>query len=123
MKPVFIVLILLAILVVCYGSSKFTSTQTKSTSVSSKYDSVDDNTVLIFYAPWCGHCKKSMPEFLKATEDPSVKVVLVNSDDPGAKKLIDKYSINGFPTIIKGDGTVFNGDRTAREIIEFANGD
>ena len=123
MKPVIVVLVILSIfLVFFYGSSKFTSTQTLTTSASSKYDYVDNDTVLIFYAPWCGHCKKSMAEFIKATEDPTVKVILVNSDDPSAKSLLNKYSVNGFPTIIKGDGTIFSGGRTAREIIEFANG-
>ena len=122
MNLVFIGLIILSILLVCCVNSKFTSTQTSTTSNSSKYDSIDKNTVLIFYAPWCGHCKKSMSEFVKATEDPIAKVVLVNSDDPGAKSLINKYSVKGFPTIIKGDGTIYDGERRAQNIIDFANG-
>ena len=122
MKPVVIALILLALLIILCRNSKFTSTQTSTTSMNSKYDSIDDNTVLIFYAPWCGHCKKSMPEFLEASENQSAKVVLVNSDDPSAKSLINKYSVTGYPKIIKGDGTPYGGDRRSREIIDFANG-
>ena len=122
MKPVLIALIILALILVFYGSSKFTSTQTSTTSTNSKYDSIDNNTVLIFYAPWCGHCKKSMAEFLKATDDSTAKVILVNSDDPSAKRLIEKYSVTGYPTIVKGDGTVYNGERRAKDIVDFANG-
>jgi hypothetical protein len=63
-----------------------------------------------------------MGEFTKATEDPNAKVILVNSDDPSAKMLVEKYSIKGYPTIIKGDGTVYDGDRRAQDIVDFANG-
>jgi thiol-disulfide isomerase/thioredoxin len=116
-----VVLLAITLLLVFYNNSKFTARQTSTTSTNSKYDSIDNNTVLIFYAPWCGHCKKSMGEFVKATEDPIAKVTLVNCDDPNAKRLIEKYSITGYPTIIKADGTVYDGERRSQDIIDFAN--
>ena len=74
--------------------------------------------VIIFYAPWCGHCKKSMNEFLKASQDQSIK--LVNSDEN--RDLVDQYSVSGFPTIMRiSDGTIYEGTRKADDIISFAN--
>ena len=74
--------------------------------------------VIIFYAPWCGHCKKAMNEFLKASQDPNVS--LVNADLN--RDIVDRYSVSGFPTIMRvSDGTVYSGSRKADDIIEFAN--
>jgi len=80
------------------------------------------DTTFIFYAPWCGHCKRSMPEFEKAA-DSSDSVELVNSDEnPDA---VSKYGIQGFPTIIKvkssGEIKKYSGERTADDILAFAN--
>jgi thiol-disulfide isomerase/thioredoxin len=77
------------------------------------------NTVYIFYAPWCGHCKRSMNEFTKASTNPNI--ILINTDDPSSKMLMREFDINGFPTIVRSDGTQYDGDRIADKIIEFAN--
>ena len=77
------------------------------------------DVVFIIYAPWCGHCKRSMPEFRKASET-SDNIVLVNSEDPSNKDIMSKYSVRSFPTIIKSDGTAYMGDRTSDKIIDFA---
>ena len=108
--------LLLAISFLC--KSKFES-KMSTTSKSAKNDTITDDTVIIFHASWCGHCKKAMPEFKKASEQGNV--ILMDSDDPKSKALMNKYSISGFPTIIKGDGTVYKGSRTASDILEFAD--
>lgn len=79
-----------------------------------------DQAVFIIYAPWCGHCKRSMPEFEKASSLDN-KIVLVNSDDQSTKDIVDKFSVKSFPTIVKSDGTAYMGDRKADSIVEFAN--
>jgi len=79
-------------------------------------ESVAD-TVFIFYAPWCGHCKKSMDDFEKASAKNS-KIRLINSDEN--TDLVKKYGVKGFPTIMKSNGTVYSGDRSADSILEFA---
>ena len=118
MNKILLLLVFLIAIIFIKGSS-FTATMTSDSN--SKYDSVSDRTVLIFYAPWCGHCKSSMPEFTKASESPNTDILLVNSDDPAAKSLMNKYSVNGFPTIVRGDNTPYTGERTSQDIIDFAN--
>jgi protein disulfide-isomerase A6 len=50
-------------------------------------------------APWCGHCKKSAPEFEKAAEilNGIVRVGAVNMDEE--RKAGEPYNIQGYPTI------------------------
>uniref|UniRef100_A0A4W3JF62 Protein disulfide-isomerase A5 n=1 Tax=Callorhinchus milii TaxID=7868 RepID=A0A4W3JF62_CALMI len=61
------------------------------------------SVLAMFYAPWCGHCKKMKPDYEEAAE-------LLNTDDnsPGVlaavdvtthKNLGEKYQITGFPTL------------------------
>ena len=81
---------------------------------------ITPDSTLIFFAPWCGHCKNAMPEFIKAVEG-NDKIKLINSDDPSSKVLIHQYKINAFPTIQKRSGEKFNGNIDATSLIEFAN--
>jgi protein disulfide-isomerase len=79
-------------------------------------------TSYVFYAPWCGHCKKSMGEFKKANEMDS-SVVLVDTTNKSNDELVKKYKVKGFPTIIRvSDNEIYKGPRTANEIVEFAKG-
>jgi thiol-disulfide isomerase/thioredoxin len=99
------------------NSSSFTAGVTESTSVKPK---IADDSVLIFYAPWCGHCKNSMDEFKKAVEGGQGKVILIDSTDEANASLSEEYGIKGFPTIIRGDKSKFSGSRTADDIIDFS---
>ena len=110
MDKLFILIILLSFILY------FTKDLFKGTSRFTK----SGNATYIFYAPWCGHCKRSMPEFQKAASQ-NENVILINSDLDSSKELIDKYSIEGFPSIVKADGTKYTGDRTLASIIAFAN--
>ena len=80
----------------------------------SSVDDFEDNvsaqeTVVLFYADWCGHCKKFMPQWdeLSASCNESnkkVKMMKVNCSKPSENKkqaqLMEKYNVQGYPTII-----------------------
>ena len=82
-----------------------------------------DKNVYIFYSESCGHCIRAMPEFELAKKS-SDKIKLINVKEPGNKKLLEQYDdkIQGVPTIVRAsDGAVYNGDRKAYLISQFAD--
>jgi protein disulfide-isomerase A6 len=105
-----------SIFFVCSSKSTFGGGNSEKTSVIPK---VTDSSVLIFYAPWCGHCKSSMDEFKKAVAQGQGDIVLIDSTDESNASILSKYNVQGFPTIIKGDGTKYSGSRTAESIVTF----
>lgn len=81
---------------------------------------------VLFYAPWCGHCKRVMPVWQdlagKYSNAPNVKVRQLNCDEHGQEA--EKHEIQGFPTIIlfkDGQKYVFEGERTAEGLEQFVN--
>ena len=80
-----------------------------------------NDTVLIFFAPWCGYCVKAKDEFELAEQKGGGKIKLIDATHPDNKNIVEKYGVKGFPTIIKGDGTKFSGSRTAENILNFAD--
>lgn len=87
--------------------------------------------MVMFYAPWCGFCKKTMPDWEKLeSSNPKnstgkkVKVIKINCDEN--KELASKYNIKGYPTIkyftqgLNGAHRVdFNGDRNINGFLNF----
>eukprot|EP01060_Flectonema_neradi_P001900 TRINITY_DN1116_c0_g1_i1.p1 TRINITY_DN1116_c0_g1~~TRINITY_DN1116_c0_g1_i1.p1 ORF type:complete len:276 (+),score=56.71 TRINITY_DN1116_c0_g1_i1:39-830(+) len=80
-----------------------------------------------FYAPWCGWCKRLIPEMSKLGEivgdHPKVQIGKIDASEDDAADLSDKYKVKGFPTIIllKPDGTFkrFSGKRIADSMLDF----
>ena len=77
-----------------------------------------------FYAPWCGHCIKMVPDVKKAAtmlKAKGITVAAVNSDnEPG---LARSLGIQGFPAVkwvYNGQITDYKGDRTAPDLVQFA---
>jgi len=80
--------------------------------------------LVTFYAPWCGHCIKMVPEFKKVAsmlKSSGIKVAAVNSDnEPG---LAQSLGIKGFPSVkwvYNGQTSDYAGPRTAMELASFA---
>ena len=122
MDPVTIFLIIIAVVLIlviinlCTSSFQATTQQLKQSSASEK--AITNDSVVVVYADWCGHCKSAKPEFNKAAKMSS-KVVLLNSDTPEGKTYMKEHNVKGFPTIMKGN-EVLNIPRKADAIIAVA---
>ena len=82
-----------------------------------------DNIMVLFYAPWCGHCKKFHPEYAKASVTlKKENLILAKLDATVNKKMSEKYKIQGFPTtklFIKGEPIEYNGGRTEKDVVNW----
>ena len=78
-----------------------------------------------FYAPWCGHCKKLIPEYSKAAKELKGldnPVPLAKIDATENAEVAKQFEVQGYPTIkffIKGQPIEFNGGRTAADIVNW----
>ena len=89
--------------------------------------------LVLFHAEWCGHCKKLMPEWDKASEEvksmENENVMLVKVECGNPKKdethadVMNKYNIKGYPTIISfdesGQHSEYNGERSKSGMLSF----
>ncbi|XP_025081188.1 protein disulfide-isomerase A5-like [Pomacea canaliculata] len=85
--------------------------------------------LVMFYAPWCGHCKKMKPAYMSAatrlmTEVPDAKLAAV--DATKYRELANTYSIKGFPTLKYFEGgkeiSDYGGGRSEEDLVNFFKG-
>ena len=68
-----------------------------------------------FYAPWCWHCLKLTPEYAAAAAELKGEVVLAKVDGTQEAELLQKFDIEGFPTLflfVEGIHKSYEGERT-----------
>lgn len=86
------------------------------------------HTLVEFYAPWCGHCKKLAPiyETLATKFKKEDSVVIAKVDADAHRDLGTEYGVTGFPTLKffpKGstDPEDYKGGREEDDLVEFLN--
>lgn len=84
------------------------------------------HALVMFYAPWCGHCKRVKPEFTKAADhfkdDPRKAFVAI--DCTTRQPLCSVNEVSGYPTIkyfsyLNKAVKSYSGGRTAEDFITF----
>ncbi|KAL1682378.1 thioredoxin-like protein [Schizophyllum commune] len=81
-------------------------------------------SLVAFVAPWCGHCQRLVPEYMKAAKslDPMVPLYAVDCDAEENKRICAEQGVQGFPTVKlfpQGGEQApmpYNGERTAKAI-------
>ena len=81
--------------------------------------------MIYFHMDGCGHCKKFTPVWERFTSQYKGNVQLEKLERKEAGNMLEKYNVQGFPTVIKiddqGQHKEFDGERTVEELNKFAN--
>jgi len=85
-----------------------------------------ETVLVMFYAPWCGHCKSMKADYAQAAEqltNAKVKHVLATVDATVETELAQKYQVRGYPTLKLFSNGVevedYKGGRTKKDIVAY----
>lgn len=97
--------------------------------VAKNFDEVVNNngkdTLIEFYAPWCGHCKKLAPVYDQLGEKMADEDVEIVKFDATANDVPASYNVRGFPTLYwapknsKDSPIEYEGKRSLEDFIEY----
>ncbi|KAJ3272372.1 Protein disulfide-isomerase-like 2-2 [Terramyces sp. JEL0728] len=85
------------------------------------------NTLVEFYAPWCGHCKSLAPIYEKVAKvfKNDKACVVANVDATVSEEVAARYNVQGYPTLkffnSEGEVTEYSGGRTLESLVDFLN--
>jgi len=84
----------------------------------------EENMLVEFYAPWCGHCQSLEPEYESAAselKDKGLKIAKVDATQE--EKLAEEYNVGGYPSLkLFKNGKFekdYNGPRTKAGIVKY----
>eukprot|EP00808_Paulinella_micropora_P013656 g29458.t1 len=79
--------------------------------------------LIVFHAPWCGHCQRLEPEFKKAATVLKGKVLLAAIDCEENTNIAKQFRIESYPTmlyIVEDKVREYPSGRSTEEIVEWA---
>jgi protein disulfide-isomerase A6 len=86
------------------------------------------SVLVMFYAPWCGHCKALKPKYSQVAKiyenDADIVIARIDADNAKNKPIAAQYNVRGFPTIYffpKGEDAKPVEYNSGREIEDFLN--
>jgi len=89
------------------------------------FRSANEKALVMFYAPWCGHCKHAKPSYAEASTKLAEIMPLAALDCTVDSALCSEYGVEGYPTFLyfgssDGKGEKYDGTRTTSAFINFA---
>lgn len=122
---VLILLLVLILLALIYKTFLKEGFETTCEELPSKLNK--DKQLVLFYANWCGHCKKMKPDWDTASQEVGNEKMIkvdVGEGTPEQKKVMKKYDIQGFPTILvfeNGEYVAKHEERSKKSFLDFFN--
>jgi len=93
------------------------STKRKTADATLKWLEAHPHAVVLYWAPWCGHCANALPVFAKAVVETGVEAAIVNAsmvtDD-----VLESARVRHFPFIVAGSD-VFEKPVTHENVADF----
>jgi thiol-disulfide isomerase/thioredoxin len=88
----------------------------------------DKTVCVLFFAPWCGHCKMFKPIFVEASEILFDRSNIIFASFDCAQNGMDKindFGVRGFPTVVLFRNgkffRIFKDSRTTQKLLNFVN--